>query len=213
MTYRIASTALLTATLCWAHIACSKKDAQNPGPTEQVDVEPAGGSPATAPATDSQPTPSAAPARGDDAQRKSKNGLFETEVGGVPVTVQYGRPEVRGRKLFGNLVPFGQLWRTGADEATTLTLGTNAMLEGRQVPAGTYALFTIPQERTWTVVLNRTAKQWGAYKYDPSQDVVRVDVNPMTKGHTEALTFESDGTALVLRWGTVAVPIKIQSAG
>ena len=173
--------------------------------------------PATAPAASTQPSPSAAlapaPARGDDTERKSKNGRLETDIGGVPVLVQYGRPTVRGRKLFGDLVPYGQVWRTGADEATTITFGSDAMLEGKSVPAGTYALFTVPQDGSWTIVLNRTAKQWGAYNYDKSQDVLRVDVSPTTKEHTEALTFESNGSALVLKWGTVVVPIKIQSAG
>ena len=219
MKYRTAKTTLVVALLSTAGMACSKKDTQTPVPSQEV--TPTGAGSASAPAADSTsapaPSPSAAlaapPARGDDADRKSKNGQLQAEIGGVPVLVQYGRPEVRGRALFGSLIPYGKIWRTGADEATTITLRQDAMIEGQKVPAGTYALFTVPAEGKWTVVLNRTAKQWGAYKYDASQDLIRVDVSPMQKEHTEALTFVAEGSTLVLKWGTVAVPIQIQGAG
>ncbi len=153
------------------------------------------------------------PARGDDAKRNSKNGRLEAEVGGVDVVVTYGRPKVKGRSLWGDLVPHGKVWRTGADEATTLTLAAPAKIEGQVVEPGTYALFTIPNEKGWTVILNTQAKQWGAYKYDSDKDAVRVQVEPTQGDHVEALTFTADEGHLRLHWGKKVVPIRIQKAG
>lgn len=224
MTNRIVQPALLAVTLASAGVACSTNNAQTSGPADEMktaSTEGTASAPSSAPAAAPTSAPASAPsaklpmppARGDDAERKSKNGRLQTEIGGVPVLVQYGRPEARGRDLFGSLIPYGKIWRTGADEATTLSLMRNATIEGKPVAAGTYALFTIPTKDKWTIVINRTAEQWGAYNYDPEQDVVRVEVSPMAKAHTEALTFEAQGSALVLKWGTVAVPIQIKSAG
>ena len=210
MTYRIAKTAFAAAVLTSAAWACSKNDAQTPRPSEEIEAADA---PASAPAASAATaTDDSSLARGSDAERKSKNGMLEADIGGVSVHVLYGRPEARGRALFGDLVPYGEVWRTGADEATTITLDKDTLFEGQKVPAGSYALFTIPNETEWTVVLNRTAKQWGAYKYDQAQDLLRVEVTPMQKEHTEALTFETEGDHLVLRWGTLAVPMKIEPA-
>jgi len=152
------------------------------------------------------------PARGDDAERKSKNGRLEHEVDGVKVVVTYGRPAVRGRKIWGGLVQYGKVWRTGADEATTITFTKDVVLEGKKVPAGTYALFTIPGKNRWTWILNGQAKQWGAYKYDPAADVTRFEVKPSPASMTEALSFEGKDDAVVLRWEKLAVPLPIQAA-
>jgi hypothetical protein len=104
----------------------------------------------------------AAPAlaeRGDDANRKSKNGRLDAPVDGVGVVVEYGRPQVRGREVWGALVPRGKVWRTGADEAATITFAAPVEVEGQPLAAGTYALFTIPGEERWTVIFNRQAEQ------------------------------------------------------
>jgi hypothetical protein len=151
------------------------------------------------------------PPRGDDAERKSKNGRLEAEVGGASVIVSYGRPEVRKRKVWGGLVQYGKLWRTGADEATTLTFDAPVRVQGERVEPGTYALFTVPGADEWTVILNRQAKQWGAYKHDPEQDVLRVKTKPRSGEHAEALTFEATDSELVLRWAKLAVPITIRA--
>ena len=89
------------------------------------------------------------------------------------ITIEYGRPYKKGREIMGGLVPFGQVWRTGADEATTLTTTADLMVGRIHVPAGTYSLFTIPEANGWTLILNKTAKQWGAFKYDDTQDLGR----------------------------------------
>lgn len=94
-------------------------------------------------------------------------------IGGKKITIEYGRPYKKGRVIFGGLVPWGQVWRTGADEATMLTTEGYLMIGNVHVPAGSYSLFTIPNEKEWTLVINKVAKQWGAYNYDQKQDLGR----------------------------------------
>lgn len=152
----------------------------------------------------------AAPAiaeRGDDTDRKSKNGRLEGSVAGVSVVLEYGRPNVNDRKIWGDLVPYGKVWRTGANEATTITLGNDATVGGETLPAGTYALFTIPSEGPWTIIFNSVADQWGAFNYDPSADVLRIISEPREAEHVESMDFEIDGSSIVLRWEELAVPI------
>ena len=110
-------------------------------------------------------------------KRKSPHADVSATLAGKKITVSYGRPYMKGRAIFGGLVPWGQVWRTGADEATTFTTETDVVIGGLKVPKGEYALFTVPAEKQWTLVVNKTAKQWGAFKYDAAQDLGRV---PMT---------------------------------
>lgn len=151
--------------------------------------------------------------RGDDADRASKNGRTAAEIGGVEVVVEYGRPKVKGREIWGGLVPYGKVWRTGADEATTVELAADAHVEGEPLPAGRYALFTIPGQSEWTVIFNRQADQWGAFGYDESKDALRVTVEPRTAEHVEEMEFVADGSELVLRWERLEVPIDIEAEG
>ena len=90
------------------------------------------------------------------------------------IELSYSRPSLRGRVAFGGLVPYGQVWRTGANTVTKIRLGEALQVGGQPVPAGTYALFTIPGKADWTIILNRDTAQWGAYEYKPSLDVVRL---------------------------------------
>src|SRR6218665_3828976 len=94
------------------------------------------------------------------------------------LVIDYGSPSVRGRKIWGELVPYGQVWRAGANEATTFTTSQPVMVQGKGLPAGTYALFMIPGEKDWTIIFNKKSDQWGAYKYDEKQDALRVPVTP-----------------------------------
>ena len=118
----------------------------------------------------------AGPARAE-RQRASPHADVTATLAGKKLTVSYGRPYMKGRAIFGGLVPWDQVWRTGADEATTFTTEADVVSGGLKVPRGEYALFTIPTEKQWTLVVNKTAKQWGAFKYDAAQDLGRV---PMT---------------------------------
>lgn len=107
------------------------------------------------------------------------------------VKITYGRPHKKDRDIFGGLVPYGQVWRTGANEATEITTTGDIYLDGNLVKAGTYSLYTIPHKDKWTIILNKALGQWGAYEYDPGKDVIRFDV-PVEKSEVmyEPFTIE-----------------------
>jgi Protein of unknown function (DUF2911) len=106
--------------------------------------------------------------------RKSPHDTASVSLGGKNVTITYGRPYLHGRKAIGgSLVPFGQVWRTGADEATKLTSDADLLIGDLKVPEGSYSLFTIPEKEHWTLIVNKVADQWGAFKYDSSKDLGR----------------------------------------
>src|SRR5215469_11787991 len=90
---------------------------------------------------------------------------IEQELGLGKITLTYSRPNIRGRKIFGGLVPYGEVWRLGANSATTIKFSDDVTIEGNSVPAGEYGFFAIPDENEWTIILNKTAHQWGAYDY------------------------------------------------
>lgn len=144
--------------------------------------------------------------------RKSPHETVKSE--GIEVT--YGRPYKKGRDIFGSLEKYGKVWRTGADEATTITFSKDAIVGGQPVKAGTYTLFTIPNENEWTIILNGQLGQWGAYEYDKhkSKDVLQVKV-PVTKLNdpVEQLTIRFAGSNMIIEWDKtqVAVPVMINS--
>ncbi|HEX9011121.1 MAG TPA: DUF2911 domain-containing protein [Holophagaceae bacterium] len=136
-------------------------------------------------------------------------------IGTTVIAIDYHRPAVRGRPIWGSLVPYNQVWRAGANEATTIRFSDAVRIQGHEVKAGTYSLFMIPRSGAWTVILNRQARQWGAFAYDPRQDVLRIDVMPRTCPQTEWLTFAldptSDSTAYVqLLWERVRVSFLVE---
>lgn len=136
-------------------------------------------------------------------------------IGTTTVEIKYHRPAARGRQIFGALVPYDQVWRTGANEATTIRFSDSVQINGQKVAAGTYALFSIPNQDRWTVILNKRALQQGAWEYDPREDVLRLDVKPKAVPHTEWLTYEiypaSSATAYVdLYWEKVRVSLLVE---
>jgi hypothetical protein len=147
--------------------------------------------------------------RGDDADRVSKNGSTMGDIDGITVTVEYGRPNVKGREIWGELVPYDEVWRTGANEATTIEFSGDVAIDGQKLPAGRYSLFTIPGAEEWTVIFNDQPDQWGAFKYDSSHDVLRVTATPGSSENVESLDFVIDGSSVVLRWEEIAVPIEV----
>jgi hypothetical protein len=131
--------------------------------------------------------------------------------------IVYGQPYKRDRDIFGNVVPYDEVWRTGANEATELTTTQPIKFGGKEVPAGTYTLFSIPhKEKQWTIILNEQLGQWGAFEYDENKDIMRVQVSAMQKETiTETFTVEfsevqNDSTNIVIQWdrSVVKVPIK-----
>src|SRR6476660_9378734 len=101
----------------------------------------------------------------------SSSQTIEQSFGLGKVTLNYSRPNMKGRKVFGDLVPFGAVWRTGANTATTLTFSEDVSIAGQKVPAGKYALFTIPGQQEWTIIINKTNQQWGSYAYNQADDL------------------------------------------
>ncbi|QXV66598.1 DUF2911 domain-containing protein [Mucilaginibacter sp. 21P] len=131
-------------------------------------------------------------------------------INGSTITINYGSPSVKGRKVWGELVPYDKVWRTGANEATTFTTTKDITVEGKKLTAGTYALFAIPTASTWTIIFNKTAKQWGAFKYDESQDALRVMVKPMPSAMNERLVYKMNKKGFTLSWDKLSVPVRIK---
>lgn len=141
---------------------------------------------------------------------------LKQRVGLTDITVVYSRPGVKGRQIFGGIVPYGMVWRTGANQATKLTFSTPVKLEGHEIPAGTYALFTIPGKDQWTIIINKNANQWGAFQYSEKDDLARFNVTPLTLTDTSVETFtielnhiRDESALLELVWDHTVVPIRL----
>lgn len=146
--------------------------------------------------------------------RVSQRASISQTIGTTNISIDYHRPGVKGRSIWGGLVPYDQPWRMGANEATTITFSKPVKVEGNDVPAGKYSFFAIPGKGKWTLVLNKDPEQWGAYGYDQAKDQLRAVVAPVKAPHTEWMRFTIDPasptSALVtLNWETVAIPLKI----
>lgn len=111
----------------------------------------------------------------DKATRPSPPAQVSASTNGKSITIDYGQPSVKGREIFGKLIPYGEVWRAGANETTAFTLSADATVEGKSLPAGKYAFFVIPNEKEWTIIFNKTIK-WGAFSYKQEEDILRVDV-------------------------------------
>jgi len=131
-------------------------------------------------------------------------------VNGATITINYGSPAVKGREIWGKLVPYDTVWRTGANEATRFTTDKDIMVEGKTLPAGTYGFFAIPGRSSWTIIFNSVAKQWGAFKYDASKDVLRVTVTPETTKMHEHLVYKINNNGFDLSWDKLKVPVAIK---
>lgn len=133
-------------------------------------------------------------------------------IDGAKIVIEYGAPEVKNRKIFGELVPYGELWRTGANEATTIEISERIAIDGKELKEGKYALFTIPGENEWTVIVNSEYDQWGEFNYDENMDVARIRVKPEQAEFHEVMEFEisEDGT-VYLYWENIRIPIQLKS--
>lgn len=142
-------------------------------------------------------------------QKASPPATASGKIGTTDVVVNYSSPGVKGRTIWGELVPYGKVWRAGANEATTVTFDKDVMVEGKALPAGTYSFYTIPTEDKWTVIFNKTAKQWGT-QYDERHDALRVMVTPRkSKTMSERLKYDVTKDAIVLSWENLEVPVKV----
>lgn len=136
----------------------------------------------------------------------------EGQIAGKAFKIQYGSPAVKGRELWGDLVPYNVVWRTGANEASYVDLAEDMTIEGQKLAAGKYSLFTIPKETgPWTVIFN---SEWdlehGHFQYDEKNDVLRVEVNPVwEESNHESLSMEIENPGIVIRWEKLKLPIAI----
>jgi hypothetical protein len=151
-------------------------------------------------------------------QRKSPHESTSITLNGNEITITYGRPSLRGRKAVGgSLAPFGKVWRTGADEATKLTTNADLTIGDLKAPKGTYALFTIPEKDHWTLIVNKTADQWGAFSYDSSKDLGRTqmkvtELSSPVEEFTISLKPASGSTAtLTMAWENTEVSVPVKS--
>ena len=149
-----------------------------------------------------------------DIPRVSPKASVSQVIGITEVKITYSRPGVKNRTIWGGLVPYDKVWRTGANEATTFAISKDVTIEGKPLPAGTYSLHTIPGKNSWTVIFNKTANQWGSYSYDAAQDALRVDVKPTAGPSVEWLTFsfpdvQVDTATIELAWEKVRVDFRV----
>lgn len=156
---------------------------------------------------------------GAQEQRKSPHETISATLGGKKITISYGRPYLKGRKAVGgSLVPYGEVWRTGADEATKLTTDADLMIGKLRVPKGSYALFTLPGKEGWTLIVNKKADQWGAFNYSQSDDLGRTpltvkQLSSPVEEFTMALQPKSgDSVLLTLEWENTEASTTISAA-
>jgi Protein of unknown function (DUF2911) len=152
-----------------------------------------------------------------DLPLQSQHATVMQTIGITDITVDYHRPLVNGRQIWGKTVPYGQVWRAGANENTTITFTDPVKIEGQPLDKGTYGLHVIPDENKWTVIFSKTSTAWGSFTYKPDEDALRVTVKPQAADFHEALTYDFDSvkpdSALVtLRWEKLAVPFKVDVA-
>ena len=141
--------------------------------------------------------------------RVSPPEMITGNIGKAVVTIHYSSPYVKGRKIWGGLVPYDSVWRAGANEATTFETTEDIMVQGKLLPAGKYAFFIIPKvNMAWTAVFNKVPDQWGAFKYDSSKDQLRVDVTPVTvPANKEMLEYTITPKGFALNWEMLSIPI------
>lgn len=134
-----------------------------------------------------------------------------TTTKGVTIAIDYSQPSVKGRTIGKEIATFGEVWRTGANEATTFEVNKEVSIAGKKLPAGKYGLYTIPGEKEWTIILNKKSDLWGADGYSKDNDALRVVSTPgKTKAFTEKMTFAINEAGVVsLMWGDVQVDFKV----
>jgi hypothetical protein len=150
-----------------------------------------------------------------DLPRQSQHALVSQRIGVTDITINYHRPLANGRQIWGKVAPYGQVWRAGANENTTITFTDPVTIEGKALDKGTYGLHMIPGEIEWTVIFSKISTAWGSFTYKQEDDALRVTVKPQAAELHDALAYDfdevkPDSTVVIMRWDKVAVPFKIQ---
>ncbi|MBC7844942.1 MAG: DUF2911 domain-containing protein [Flavobacterium sp.] len=134
-----------------------------------------------------------------------------SKINGATISINYSSPSVKGRAIWGELIPFNKVWRAGANDATTFETDKELTIEGKKLPAGKYSFFVIPNEKESVIIFNKEAKQWGAYKYKEAEDQLRVTVKQqMADSSTESLVYNITKNSIVLSWEKWNIPISVK---
>lgn len=154
-------------------------------------------------------------AQDNKANRPSPPATAKGKAGDANIAINYSSPSVKGRKIWGGLVPYGQVWRAGANEATVFETDKEIKVEGKTLPAGKYSLFAIPGEKEWTFIFNSETGQWGVNKEGANlkrdKDVLTVNVKPKKSSQmNERLVYDVNNKGFVLKWENVEVPVTIK---
>ena len=149
-----------------------------------------------------------------DLPRQSQHALVTQRIGVTDITVNYHRPLANSRQIWGKVVPYGQVWRAGANENTTITFTDPVTIEGQALDKGTYGLHMIPGENEWTVIFSKNSTAWGSFSYKQDEDALRVNVKPQSTDAHDALSYDfddvkADSAVVTMRWEKVAVPFKV----
>ncbi|MBO0949144.1 DUF2911 domain-containing protein [Fibrella forsythiae] len=154
-------------------------------------------------------------AQGDKASRPSPPATASGTIGGATITITYGSPSVKGRQIWGGLVPYDKAWRAGANEATIFETDKAIKVAGKELPAGKYSLFAVPGEKEWQFIFNSQTGQWGIKRggdsnRDPANDVLTVNAKPDKSSMNEKLLYEVTKKGFVLKWENLEVPVAIK---
>lgn len=146
--------------------------------------------------------------------RASQHALVSQRIGVTDITINYHRPLANGRRIWGKVVPYGQVWRAGANENTTITFTDPVTIEGQALDKGTYGLHMIPGENQWIVIFSKDSAAWGSFTYKQEDDALRVTVKPLSTDTHNALAYDfddikADSTVVTMSWDKVAVPFKV----
>ena len=149
-----------------------------------------------------------------DLPRQSQHAVITQRIGITNITINYHRPLANGREIWGKVVPYGQVWRAGANENTTITFSDPVTIEGQPLDKGTYGLHMIPGADQWTVIFSKDSSAWGSFSYKQDEDALRVTVKPQTAEVHDALAYDfddvkPDSAVVTLSWAKVAVPFKV----
>jgi Protein of unknown function (DUF2911) len=148
-----------------------------------------------------------------DAPKKQSSPAAKAEgkIGKTSIVISYHQPAVKERKIWGDLVPFGKVWRTGANNATTITLDKDVKMGGKTLKAGRYALFSIPTATDWTIIFNNSADQWGSYEYDEKKDALRIKAkSAKSDTFNERMTFAVKDKQIALMWENLVVTFDVE---
>lgn len=149
-----------------------------------------------------------------DLPRQSQHAVVMQRIGITDITINYHRPLANGRQIWGKVAPYGQVWRAGANENTTITFTDPVSIEGQMLDKGTYGLHMIPGEAQWTVIFSKDSRDWGSFSYKQEDDALRVNVKPQAAELHNALAYDfddvkPDSTIVTMSWDKVAVPFKV----